>query len=261
MYRQFADSRNFWNHQRRFVDTTTDGVVTNTNYAIKVTYNALAVTRLWRIEPMVYGPLSDRGCMVSKYSFTCVLIPMQPLLTLIVCCAFVFSSAQAQTQAFSPAPEDQALLTGLSAKYKKNYQEELDKLPAKYRKDFLDVYAESAGKTYKRNSYKEEIYTSPSAQQYLDALVAEIRKSNPQLQNHPFTCYFSRSWVPNASYIGEGIILFNMGLFQRLNNESEVAFVLCHEIAHFLLQHPEKAIAKYVDAINSQEVQAELRKS
>lgn len=184
---------------------------------------------------------------------------MQPLLTLIVSFILVFSSAKAQTQAFSPVPEDQALLTGLSAKYKKNYQEELDKLPAKYRKDFLDVYAER-WKNVQEKFDKEEIYTSPFAQQYLDALVAEIRRSNPQLQSHPFTCYFSRSWVPNASYIGEGIILFNMGLFQRLNNESEVAFVLCHEIAHFLLQHPEKAIAKYVDAINSPEVQAELRK-
>jgi Zn-dependent protease with chaperone function len=184
---------------------------------------------------------------------------MKPLITLTLGCILLFASARAQTQAFSPVAEDQPLLTSLCAKYKKNYQEEVDKLPVKNRKDLLDLYTER-WKNVQEKFDKEEIYTSPFAQGYLDAMVAEVRRSNPQLRDRSFTCYFSRSWIPNASYIGEGIILFNMGLFQRLNNESEVAFVLCHEIAHFLLQHTEKAIVRYVDAINSADVQTELRK-
>jgi hypothetical protein len=106
----------------------------------------------------------------------------------------------------------------------------------------------------------QEIYTSSFAQEYLDALVAEIEKANPGLRDLPLHFYFSRSGVPNASYIGEGIILFNMGLFQRLDNESQVAYVLGHEISHFLLHHQENSINKYVYTINSEEVQAELRK-
>ena len=51
-----------------------------------------------------------------------------------------------------------------------------------------------------------------------------------------------------------------MGLFSRLTDESQVAFVLCHEISHYVLQHQEKSIDKYVTAINSAEVQAQLRK-
>ncbi len=88
----------------------------------------------------------------------------------------------------------------------------------------------------------------------MDALVAEIVKANPLLQKQNFNCYFSRSGVPNAVYIGEGIILFNMGLFKRLDNESQAVFILCHEIAHFYLQHGENSIRRYVAAINSQEV-------
>ncbi len=164
-----------------------------------------------------------------------------------------------QVTAFAPVKEDQSLLTSLSGKYEQQYKQELEKLPAQNKKDFLAVYADRWNNV-KEKFDKQEIYTSSAAQEYLDALTAEIVRSNPSLKDHPFRCYFSRSWIPNASYIGEGIILFNMGLFYRLDNESQVAFVLCHEIAHFILQHPEKSIAKYVNTINSPEVQAELRK-
>jgi hypothetical protein len=59
--------------------------------------------------------------------------------------------------------------------------------------------------------------------------------------------------------MGEGIILINMGLFEKLDNESEAAFVICHELAHFVMKHSEKSIDNYVTAINSEEVQSELK--
>jgi hypothetical protein len=51
-----------------------------------------------------------------------------------------------------------------------------------------------------------------------------------------------------------------MGLFSRLENESQAAFVLCHEIAHFYLKHSENSIHTYINTLNSKEVQQELRK-
>jgi predicted Zn-dependent protease len=50
-----------------------------------------------------------------------------------------------------------------------------------------------------------------------------------------------------------------MGLFNRLQNESQLAFVICHEIAHYYLHHSEMAIDTYVKRINSNEFQKELR--
>jgi Zn-dependent protease with chaperone function len=172
---------------------------------------------------------------------------------------FLILSVKAQNKDFYPVAEDSVLLAGLAGKYQQHYQEELDKLPSKNRKDFVGAYAQRWANV-KEKFDNQEIYTSPDARKYLDALVAEIEKANPSLHDHPFSCYFSRSAVPNASYIGEGIIVFNMGLFDRLDNESQAAFVLCHEIAHFLLQHSENSISKYVATINSDEVQSRLRK-
>jgi Zn-dependent protease with chaperone function len=161
-------------------------------------------------------------------------------------------------QGFSPVAEDSVLLTRLSAEYAGQYKQELELLPRENRKDYQALYADR-WKSIEARFDRQEIYTAPDAQAYLDALTAEIVRSNPLLQEHPFHCFFSRSYIPNAEYIGEGIILVNMGLFERLHNESEAAFILCHEIAHYILHHQENSMAKYVTTINSRETQEELR--
>ena len=167
--------------------------------------------------------------------------------------------ARSQTPDFSPARQDSVLLSKLCTNYQQHYQEELSQLPSTNKKDFQEIYGDR-WKNIKEKFDKKEIYTDADAQKYLDALVSEVVKANPGLAATPFHCYFSRSYVPNASYIGEGIILFNMGLFDRLANESEAAFILCHEISHYILHHQENSMNKYVATINSEEVQSRLRK-
>jgi Zn-dependent protease with chaperone function len=51
-----------------------------------------------------------------------------------------------------------------------------------------------------------------------------------------------------------------MGLFEKLDNESQAAFVLCHELSHFYLNHSENSIRKYVNTLNSKEVQQDLKR-
>jgi len=183
------------------------------------------------------------------------------LVRLTVCCLCLLSmlSGMSQVKDFSPAVQDDAYLTGLSDKYLRQYKDRLDKLPSRNRKDLAEAY-QHRWENIKEKFDKKEVYTSKPARDYLDRLVAAIKKGNPLLANVELSCYFSRSDIPNASYIGEGIILFNMGLFERLDNESQAAFVLCHEMAHFLLHHSENTINQYVETINSEEVQAELRR-
>ena len=166
--------------------------------------------------------------------------------------------AEAQTTAFQPVKEDSVWLAGLYAGYAVQYKQELTQLPSDNRKDYQLIYADRWA-NIKEKFDGQEIYTAPDAQAYLDAVAGEIVRGNPVLGGHVFHCYFSRSSVPNAEYIGEGIILVNMGLFERLHNESEAAFVLCHEIAHYILHHQENSIVRYVTTINSRETQEQLR--
>jgi hypothetical protein len=181
--------------------------------------------------------------------------------TIMLCLAFgsFVHRGRAQAIGFSPVAPDAGVLASLHSQYQLRYKEETDRLPSRYKKDYQECYSER-WKNIEEKFTRQEIYTAADVQVYLDRLVAGIVANNPVLEAHPFHCYFSRSAVPNASYIGEGILLFNMGLFYRLSDESQAVFILCHEIAHCYLQHPENGIGKYVDAINSEEVQAQLRK-
>jgi hypothetical protein len=170
-----------------------------------------------------------------------------------------FNLCKAQTPAFSPAPEDAAHLQSLYANTENSYKQHVSKLPSENKKDYQEVY-KMMWENIKEKFDEKEIYTAKDAQAYLESLSAEIVKANPLLQGKSFQAFFSRSGVPNASYIGEGIILFNMGLFYRLDNESQAAFVLSHELAHFYLNHIGNKIDKYVSTINSEEFQKELKK-
>jgi len=174
---------------------------------------------------------------------------------------FLFLSlcAFSQPKSFSPSAQDSNALQNLLGKYEQQFHENLNQLPTTNKKELTDVYR-LRWKNIQEKFDNREIFLSASAQSYLNQLVSEIKRSNPSISKTAFSCYFSRSYIPNAAYIGEGLILLNMGLFQRLDNESEVAFILCHEIAHFVLQHSETAMNEYVVTMNSKAMQAELSK-
>jgi hypothetical protein len=174
---------------------------------------------------------------------------------LALCCPAV----TAQDKEFTPATENAGLLANLLNQYQQRYKDDLSQLPSTNKKDYVEIYGER-WKDIQEKFDKQEIYTAADAQDYLDKLVNVIVRGNPELQHSSFHCFFSRSYIPNAAYIGEGIILVNMGLFDRLSDESQAAFILCHEISHYYLGHQEKSIEKYVNTINSPEMQAQLRK-
>ena len=176
--------------------------------------------------------------------------------------AFIFVTVYislAQTSAFTPATDNTELLTSFISRSEQQYKKELESLTGENKKDISDLY-KLRWDNIKEKFDTKEIYSSAKAQEYLNEIVAEIVKANPTLQKQSFNCYFSRSGIPNATYIGEGIILFNMGLFEKLDNESQAAFVLCHELSHFYLNHSENSIRKYVNTLNSKEVQQALKR-
>lgn len=174
---------------------------------------------------------------------------------LLIC---TYRPLKAQQNFFAPSPVNEEELRTLLASTEKHYKQETESLASANKKDFIEIY-ETRWQHIKDKFDKKEIYTSADAQRYLDDIVKDIVNANPFLERKEFYCLFSRSGIANASYIGEGLILLNMGLFTRLQNESQAAFVLCHEISHFYLEHGEKSIARYITTLNSGEVQGQLR--
>ena len=165
----------------------------------------------------------------------------------------------AQSEVYKLGGADPVILQSLTDKHENVYKQTIAGLPAEYKKDLLELY-KARWENAKQKFEDKEIYTSLQASAYLNSIVTEITGSNSILANLPLNCYFSRSGNPNASYVGEGIILINMGLVIKLENESQLAYVICHEIAHQYLKHSENTIRNYVTRMNSKQVQDELKK-
>ena len=104
------------------------------------------------------------------------------------------------------------------------------------------------------------VVTEAGTYAYLEQMVQKIIAVNPVLKPLDLKIVFTRDWWPNAACMTDGTIVFNAGLLVYLENEAELAFVLCHEMAHYYLQHSSKAITKYVQTITAKEYQAELKK-
>jgi hypothetical protein len=102
--------------------------------------------------------------------------------------------------------------------------------------------------------------TEQKADDYIKAIVAKIIYANPELKELDVRVIFSRDMPPNAYSIGDGTIAFNAGLFVFLDNEAEMAFVICHELAHYYLDHNRKRLDKYVKIANSDSLKKEFKR-
>ncbi|MCA6444444.1 MAG: M48 family metallopeptidase [Bacteroidetes bacterium] len=80
--------------------------------------------------------------------------------------------------------------------------------------------------------------------QFVNSVLDEILKTKPELRNH-LKIYVVKSDVVNAYCFDNGIILVNMGLISQLENEAQLASILCHEVSHFTKKHSMESFVNY----------------
>ena len=71
---------------------------------------------------------------------------------------------------------------------------------------------------------------------YIEKVAQTLLKNDPQLKEQ-LTFFTLKSNLVNAISTHQGYIFVTTGLLSHLHNESELAFVLSHEIAHFTKKH------------------------
>jgi hypothetical protein len=71
---------------------------------------------------------------------------------------------------------------------------------------------------------------------YVNELAKIILKNNTELKDK-IKIYTSKSSVTNAFCYDKGFIFVNLGLIANVKSEAQLAFILCHEIAHYTKQH------------------------
>ncbi len=135
----------------------------------------------------------------------------------------------------------------------------LSSIGKQYAKDYKTIY-EDAFKEIGQLWQSSRPVTSPEAHNYLQSLVKKVIDANPELKNTDARVVFSRDWWPNAVSMGDGSIAINAGLVVFMDNEAELVFVICHELAHYYLEHTPLKIKSYVEKIHSPDYQAELKR-
>jgi hypothetical protein len=82
--------------------------------------------------------------------------------------------------------------------------------------------------------------------QYVNKVLDAILRDKPALREH-LQLYIIKSAQVNAFSFDNGVILVNTGLLSQLNNEAELAYILCHEIIHYERKH---SVNTYLDYAN-----------
>ncbi|MDR1592693.1 MAG: M48 family metallopeptidase [Prevotellaceae bacterium] len=67
---------------------------------------------------------------------------------------------------------------------------------------------------------------------YIENVADNLLKDSPEIRQR-LSFYIVKSPATNAMISKKGIVLINTGLLAQLTNESELAFIIGHEIAHF----------------------------
>jgi hypothetical protein len=93
---------------------------------------------------------------------------------------------------------------------------------------------------------------------YLQDLLKAIYKFNPNLPNE-VNVFVYRSRQVNALSFGDGMIALTLGLLSRLKNESQILFVLCHELAHYHADHTGDKIDKLANLFNDKELKKKIK--
>jgi predicted Zn-dependent protease len=98
--------------------------------------------------------------------------------------------------------------------------------------EFLVLNSEALRSTFQsgRILYGDEIT------QYLNEVAQRIERANPDYIGG-LNLFATRVSVPNAAAWRNGVIFFNVGLLSRLDTESQLAFILAHEMAHIQNKH------------------------
>jgi hypothetical protein len=154
--------------------------------------------------------------------------------------ALVCSNALGQNSGYEPlksnAPIPRDITISSSEKYasaKKNLENENSDLKEKKTKQNFLLESHFL---VDQVLHSGRVLFNDTVSDYLNQVLDEVLKVEPELRSK-LRVYAVRSSVVNSFTTDDGIILVNIGLLAQLETEAQLAFVLCHEIAHYTEHH------------------------
>ncbi|ULC59261.1 M48 family metalloprotease [Flaviramulus sp. BrNp1-15] len=141
---------------------------------------------------------------------------------------------------------------------KKINQNQINKIDGQFSSKIKKLYKDRDEKVVE--SIEDSVYIFNSEiKNHLNKVLQQVYSSNPEINSNDFYFFIKNSIVPNAACYGDGMFEIYLGLFTKLDSEDELAFIICHEIAHKLLNHSLNSISKKVASVNSKETKQKIR--
>lgn len=141
----------------------------------------------------------------------------------------------------------------LDATAKKN-GEALDK---KIRKEYTEIITEKNTELVTELQENNFLFDTEVAN-YLYSVFSHILEKN-NFNKNDYHFFVNRTSAVNAYTFEDGTVVCNLGLLSIAETESQVAMVLCHELAHYLLNHSNNSIIKHIEKFNSPEFIAQVK--
>ncbi|WP_242202682.1 M48 family metalloprotease [Aestuariivivens insulae] len=170
---------------------------------------------------------------------------------------FIFLSisvASAQTNANEYIPKNLDSIKGYLKAINLKF---IDGIDGKFSSKIKKIYKDRDEKVIKAIEDSAYVF-NVRIKQNLDVLLRHVYDANPQIHSKDYYFFINNSLVPNAACYGDGMFEINLGLLSRLDSEDELAFVICHEIAHMLLNHSLKGVTKAMLNLYSDETKNKI---
>jgi len=179
--------------------------------------------------------------------------------TLILTILLIVISTIHSQNTYQPLEDDTITEDFILSKMQARFELDLDQVEGKFDNEIKEAYQARTRKLQTKLTNGHFI-TNPAFKVYFDDMLAHIVDRNPLLKNQEFLLLIGRYFWPNASCQGEGTIVINLGLLSRLENESQLCFVLCHELAHQYKNHVNHSIKDFVKKVHGKETNKKLKK-
>ncbi|WP_228438441.1 M48 family metalloprotease [Chryseobacterium pennae] len=129
---------------------------------------------------------------------------------------------------------NEALIKGLKSQYSGRTGSEMSKIYKEFGTDFENQV---------RN--KDFVFKS-EFDAVIKSLVQRLRKNNPKVPQD-LKILIARDNTPNAYCLADGTFVINMGLYNWMDNEAQVAGVISHELGHKIEDHTLKSVLNIVE--------------
>ncbi|MFT5725133.1 MAG: hypothetical protein ACI9JN_002256 [Bacteroidia bacterium] len=133
------------------------------------------------------------------------------------------------------------------------------------RRETSGIYSSEIDRLYK-SKYKSSIHLAnynhfffhEDWNNYLSNVTYKIASNNEDYDFSRIRPVMSSYFWANAFSIGEGTVVINPGIIPYLENEDQLAFILCHEFAHYILKHFERKVITLLQDLHSEEFEKEI---